>query len=100
MLLGYSVNINALSQYKDYSKFLDFALNPDDFDYSSIDTANYMWENFIISPKYKQYFKEHRNEILTDSLENIFRCEAELRGQQKIVYGILLSDDELWKYGK
>lgn len=100
MLLGYSVNINALSQYKDYSKFLDFALNPDDFDYSSIDTANYMWENFIISPKYKQYFKEHRNEILTDSLENIFRFEAELRGQQKIVYGILLSDDELWKYGK
>ena len=99
MLLGYPVDLSALSKFIGYSDFLDFALDPDNFDYSKVDTADYMWENFIYSPKYNPYFIKHRKEILTDSLENIFRCDAALTDQQKIVYGILLSDDELKGYG-
>ena len=100
ILLGYSIDLSPLSQFKGYSDFLDFALDPENFDYSKVDTANYMWENFIYSTKYKPYFIKHRKEILTDSLENVFWCDAALPGQQKIVYGILLSDDELREYGK
>lgn len=99
MLLGYPVDLSSLTQYKGCSDFLDFALDPDNFDYSKVNTAYYMWGNFIYSSKYKPFFINHRKEILTDSLENVFRCDAELTEQQKIVYGILLSDDELKGYG-
>lgn len=99
MLLGYPVDLSSLTQYKGCSDFLDFALDPDNFDYSKVNTADYMWGNFIYTPKYKPYFIKHRKEILTDSLENVFWCDAALTEQQKIVYGILLSDDELKEYG-
>ena len=36
-----------LNQYcKEYA-YLDFLLNPESFDYSKINTADYMWGNFI-----------------------------------------------------
>ena len=70
-------------------------LEPKEFDYSKVNTNNYMWQNLIYSPMYKQYFLEHKKEILSDDLRKVFDLGLETRDQQKIVYGLLLEDDEL-----
>ena len=54
-----------------------------------------MWQNLIYSSYYKDYFIVHKAELLTDDLRNLFDMGVETRDQQKIVYGLLLNDDEL-----
>ena len=94
-LLGFDVDLTILKPYAHYSEHLQFALDPDNFDYSQIDTSNYMWQNLIYSSYYKDYFIAHKAELLTDDLKNLFDMGVETRDQQKIVYGLLLNDDEL-----
>lgn len=81
------------------SEHLEFMLNPDTFDYSQVDTNHYMWQNLIFSSEYQHYFIEHKNEILSDDLKNIFDRGVETKEQQKIVYGLLLESSELWDFG-
>ena len=44
---------------------------------------------------YKQFFLEHKKELVSDDLRKIFDLGLDTRDQQKIVYGLLLGDDEL-----
>lgn len=94
-LLGFDIDLTKLKPYADYSEPLQFMLEPKEFDYSKVNTNNYMWQNLIYSPMYKQYFLEHKKEILSDDLRKVFDLGLETRDQQKIVYGLLLEDDEL-----
>ena len=94
-LIDFDIDITKLSPYADYSEPLQFMLEPKEFDYSKVNTNNYMWQNLIYSPMYKQYFLEHKKEILSDDLRKVFDLGLETRDQQKIVYGLLLEDDEL-----
>ena len=57
-----------------------------------------MWFNLVYSEKYQKYFVEHKNEILSDKLKRVFELGIENREQQKIVYGILLNNEELIKF--
>ena len=94
-LIGFNVDLTLLKPYEHYSEYLQFMLNPNDYDYSHIDTSNYMWQNLIYSPLYKDYFISHKDELLSENLKNLFDMGVETRDQQKIVYGLLLNDDEL-----
>lgn len=97
-LLKFPIDLNLLSPYVEYSEHLQFMLKPDEFDYSKVDTKNYMWQNLIYSDEYKHYFVDNRGEILTEQLKSIFDLGVETVAQQKIIYGILLADNELRQY--
>ena len=99
-LVGAQVDLSKISKYKRYSDHLSFALDPDNFDYSKVNLENYMWQNIMYSPKYKHYFVEHKGELLTDNLEKLLSSSAAPNDVRKVVYGLLLDDNELRGYGE
>ena len=70
-------------------------LNPNEFNYSAVNTENYMWQNLIYSKQYGKYFIEHKESILSLELKRIFKLDLASSEQRKIVYGVLLEEDEL-----
>lgn len=94
-LIGFNVDLCKLKPYIEYSDFLDFALNPQTFDYSKVDFTHYMWQNFVYSKQYKSFFKEHKKDLITETLKNCFDMGLETTEQQRIVYGLLLDEQEL-----
>ena len=97
-LIDLDFDIKQLEQYKDYSDFVSFILEPKSFDYSKVDIDDYMWQNLVYSKKYQHYFIEHKDEIINDKLKRVFELGIDNRDQQKIVYGILMDDDDLRKF--
>lgn len=97
-LLGFDADLSALTPYAQYSEHLQFLLNPGKFDYSRVDTAHYMWQNLIWSRKYQRYFLAHREKLLSEGLKKLFRTGVETPAQQKVVYGLLLDDEELQRF--
>lgn len=59
-------DIDFLKQYTADSEFLDFLFNPDSFDYSKINTADYMWCNFINNNNYRDVILQHKDEFWSD----------------------------------
>lgn len=98
-LLGVVGDLSKLKPYVQWSEHLKFVLDPDGFDYSLVDLENYMWKNLIFSKIYKKYFIEHKSYILTEKLENIFSMELATKDEQKIVFGVLLDEEELNRFG-
>lgn len=94
-LFGFKIDLASLEPYAHYSEHLTFMVNPESFDYSQVNTDNYMWQNFIYSKEYQPYFIAHKNEVLSDDLRKIFDLGVASEEQQKIVYGILLDEGEL-----
>lgn len=94
-LFGFDVDLQQLSPYADYSEHLQFILDPKHFDYSLVDTSHYMWQNLIYSKEYRHFFIEHKECLLSEELRNLFNMGVETTDQSKIVYGILLQEDEL-----
>ncbi len=86
------IDLEILKPYRKYSEQLQFILDPEGFDYKSIDTSDSRWQYLIFTKKYQQYFVNHKKEILSNDLKYIFSIGNETRNQQKIVYGILLKD--------
>lgn len=99
-LCGFKVNLSRLEAFTEYSPHLRFVLDPDHFDYSTVDLTNYMWENLIYSNDYKKYFVEHKSELLSDDLRNAFKLGLDTQAQQKIVYGLLVDSNELRSFGR
>lgn len=97
-LLGFEIDIEPMKPYSHYSQHLEFMLNPKDVDYSLADTNNYMWQNFIYSKEYKHYFIDNKKVLLSDELKKLFKMEVETIDQRKIVYGLLLGEDELRRF--
>ena len=75
-------------------------LDPQTFDYKLVDTRDSMWQNLIFSDLYKPFFIQHKKELLSEQLEEIWRNGLETPWQQRIVYGILLDKDELIEFGR
>ena len=59
-LLGFDVDLTSLEPYVHYSEHLSFMVNPETFDYSQVNTENYMWQNLIYSKEYQPYFVKHK----------------------------------------
>lgn len=100
ILKGYDVDIASLQEYKQYSVHLEFMLNPEEFNYSKVDTRDNMWVNLIYSQQYGKYFLEHKKEIITDELVKLFRNGLANENQQKILYGFLLDKAEIGEFAK
>ena len=94
---GFALDITQLSEYQEYSKYLQFVLNPEDFDYSKVETNEEIWQHFIASEKYRPYFIAHKSEIITPELKREFELGVETKEQHKIIYG-MLGYNELWEY--
>jgi len=99
-ILGYKYDVMKLRPFVDASVFIEFVINPESFDYSKVDTSHYMWQNLIYSSVYQDYFIKHKQELLTENIQNIFKLGMETKEQSKIIYGILLNKDELYMFGK
>lgn len=97
-LFGFDIDLTSLAPYAHYSEHLSFMVNPESFDYSQVNTENYMWQNLIYSEEYQSYFVEHKSEILSADLRKSFDLGLATQEQQKIVYGILLDKDELQRF--
>ena len=90
--------IKDISMLKDLAKekeHLQFLLNPDTFDYTKIDFSNYMWINFIKSPKFVEKFIEHKKEMIP-LLKTKIRNNTATDDEKKILYGYFLEKDEIW----
>lgn len=64
ILLKIIPNLNDVEYLKKYcneSQYLDFLFNPDTFDYSKINIADYMWCNIINSPNYRVTILKHKS---------------------------------------
>ena len=99
-LNGHDIDIKKLEPYVQYSDQLRFMLDPQTFDYKLVDTRDSMWQNLIFSDLYKPFFIQHKKELLSEQLEEIWRNGLETPWQQRIVYGILLDKDELIEFGR
>ena len=97
-LFGFEINLTSLEPYAHYSEHLSFMVNPESFDYSQVNTENYMWQNLIYSKAYQPYFIAHKSEVLSDDLRKSFDLGVTTDDQKKIVYGILLDQDELQRF--
>lgn len=97
-LLGFAIDLTSLEPYAHYSEHLSFMVNPEAFDYSQVNTEHYMWQNLIYSKEYQPYFISHKNEVLSEDLRKSFDLGVSTEDQQKIVFGILLDQDELRRF--
>ena len=97
-LLGFDIDLTSLEPYAHYSEHLSFMVNPEAFDYSQVNTEHYMWQNLIYSKEYQPYFVGHKSEVLSEDLRKSFDLGVATEDQQKIVYGILLNQDELQRF--
>jgi len=93
-LLGYSVDLTLLEPYRHYSDHLSFILHPDLFDYTLVDTADYMWHNLIYSKEYRHYFIQNKKYILSETLKQQIELELATPDQIKVIYSVLLSPEE------
>ena len=55
-LMGERVDLSNLAPYAQYDKFLEFILAPDEFDYTKVDTRDYLWQRLISSKQYQRHF--------------------------------------------
>ena len=98
-LLGFDMDLSFLSDYEEFSVHLKFMLHPDTFDYSQVDLNDNMWQNLIYSDQFRDYFIKQKDIILSEKIRKTFKLHADSRPLQKIVYGMLLSDQELRWFG-
>lgn len=89
-------DISALKELSEERPHLQFLLDRESFDYSQVDFSNYMWENFARHEKYMASFVAHKDVIIPRIQKRIEAGEAS-EAEKRILYGFLLSGDEVWK---
>lgn len=89
-------DISALKELSEERPHLQFLLDSESFDYSQVDFSNYMWENFARHEKYMNCFINHKDAIIPKIQKRIEKGEAN-ETEKRILYGFLLSGDEVWK---
>ena len=97
-LFQFPIDLSKIAFAKQYSEFLSFVIEPDNYDFSKVDLDNYMWQNLIYSDEYMRFFVEHRELILTDNLKTSLTNGLASNNVQKIVYGILVDKNDLRRY--
>lgn len=75
---------------------LQFLLDPENFDYTQVDFSNYMWGNFAGRVQFRKYFVANKN-ILIPQIKRRVKQKTASEVEKKVLYGILLDKDELWK---
>ena len=89
-------DISALKELSEGRTHLQFLLDSESFDYSQVDFSNYMWENFARHEKYMSCFIAHKDAIIP-IIQNRIKSEEASETEKRILYGFLLSGNEIWK---
>ena len=89
-------DISVLKELSEERPHLQFLLDSESFDYSQVDFSNYMWENFARHEKYMNSFIEAKDVIIPRIQKRIETGEAS-ETEKRVLYGFLLSGDEVWK---
>ena len=95
-LFDVPIPVEKFVPYIEYSEPLSFLVNPDEFDYSKIDTSDYMWVNFFRNKDFADKLIEHRKDIISKELLRNCANDVLTTDQMKILYGMLLDKSELW----
>lgn len=74
---------------------VDFLLDPEYFDYGRVVLSDTLWQQLIWSKKYRLWFEKNARALINKSLKKRFEDELESVQEEKIVYGLLLDQDEL-----
>lgn len=90
-------DISFLKEYRECSNYLKFIFTNDDFDYSVIDTNDYMWMNFIRNRKYREVILEHKDRLDIEKLKKYVKNGRANEGEKKFLYKYILTDEEIWK---
>jgi len=88
-------DVDCLRPFIVYSDYLAFILDSNNFDYTKIDTSNYMWTNMFRSSDYNNILMSHI-EIITPALKKAIENGYATDDQKKILYKYLLTEQELW----
>ena len=87
-------NIEALHEIIEASEFLQFFLEPNNFDYHKIDFSNYMWENIARHKKFMDIILSHKDDIIPNIKQRVESDQA-TEFERKILYGYLMDKSEL-----
>ncbi|MDE7137772.1 MAG: hypothetical protein K2O29_04860, partial [Ruminococcus sp.] len=75
--------------------FIDFFLEPDNFDYSKVDFSNYMWENIARQPWLMERIVQHKD-IVISSIKKKVEMDISTEFEKKVLYGVLLEKSALF----
>lgn len=95
IIAGFPLNLEKIADYSKYSKCLEFMFNPKEFDYSNVNTNEYMWGNLIRSPEYGHWFTENTETIVDDDIKYAMKNQLLSEDQCYLLYGFLLSKDSI-----
>lgn len=89
-------NILFLEPYKEYSIFLKFIFNPENFDYSLVDFNHYMWLNLIKNDEYREIILKNRKDIDASKIKSKFENGTATKIEERLLYRYLLEEKEFW----
>lgn len=87
-------DIECLREIIDASDFLQFFLDPDNFDYTKIDFSNYMWENIARRERFMSVILAHKEDVLP-KLRLRVETDQATETERKILYGYMIDKSEL-----
>ena len=93
-LTGEISDIECLREIIDASDFLQFFLDPDNFDYTKIDFSNYMWENIARRKRFMSVILAHKEDVLP-KLRLRVETDQATETERKILYGYMIDKSEL-----
>lgn len=93
-IVGEITDIENLREIMAASDFLQFFLEPNNFDYSKIDFSNYMWENIARHDRFMNVILAHKADILP-KLRLRVETDQATETERKILYGYILDKNEL-----
>lgn len=96
-LLGKIRSLRKFICYSKYSEHLAFLLDPEGFDFSGLQSLDYMWENFLRNKKYRKIIVKEGTEI-KENLEKAVQNGRATENQKAMLYGYFLSEEEKYKY--
>ncbi|HOO06334.1 MAG TPA: hypothetical protein PLH83_07545 [Ruminococcus sp.] len=89
--------IKSLDEFKNIkldNDFIDFFLEPNNFDYSKVDFSNYMWENIARQPWLMERIVEHKDMIIPLIRKKV-EMDTATEFEKKVLYGVLLGKSAL-----
>jgi len=96
-LAGKIGSLKKFKSYLGYSEHLSFLLDPKSYDFSKLQSLDYMWGNFLRYEKYRKIILNKGTE-LKKNLDKAVQNGRATKYQKAILYGFFLTMEEKYKY--